>query len=253
MHELIANLPSGARVLDLGARTGSFHTERRDITVLRLDLEKPGERQSGAYIIGDAAHMPLKAGSLELVISNHSLEHFSDLQGALCEIGRVLKGGGGFYVAVPDATTLTDHIYRWMARGGGHVNAFRKPEDVIDAVHKETGLEYRGGYPLYSSLSFLNRRNIRGRRGKKMILFLGGSERFLAMLMWGLKRVDRWFGTRLSLYGWTFYFGSARPERDCAWLNVCVRCGCGCPDEAAAALARGHWWRCACGGANLLA
>lgn len=252
MYELIANLPAGARVLDLGARAGSFHTERRDIAVVRLDLENPGERQSGAYIIGDAARMPLKAGSFELVVSNHSLEHFSDLRGALKEIRRVLKSDGGLFVAVPDATTLTDRIYRWMARGGGHVNAFRRPDDVIHPVCEETGLEYRGGYVLYSSLSFLNRRNIPGRRGKKMVLFFGGSERFLALLMWSLKRADTWFKTRLSVYGWTFYFGSAQPERDRAWPNVCVRCGAGQADEAAAALATGRRWRCPCGGLNLL-
>jgi SAM-dependent methyltransferase len=245
MNDLIANLPSRARVLDLGARSGSFRSDRGDITVVRLDLENPGERQSGAYIIGDAACMPLSAGSFELVISNHSLEHFSDMHGALREIGRVLKPGGGLYIAVPDATTLTDRIYRWLGRGGGHVNAFRRPEDVIDAVRRDTGLEYRGGYVLYSGLSFLNRRNISGRRGKKMVLFLGGSERLLSLLLWTLKRIDRLTGTRLAIYGWTFFFGSATPDRHEPWPNVCVRCGAGLPTAA-------RIWTCpSCGCHNL--
>ena len=44
--------------------------------------------------------------------------------------------------------------------------------------------------------------------------------------MWLLRRIDRAFGTRLSIYGWAFYFGSAAPPEPAEfWQNVCVRCG----------------------------
>ncbi len=50
MMELIARLPAGARVLDLGAAAGSFPATRRDIVVVRLDLEpRPGVR-AGSYV-----------------------------------------------------------------------------------------------------------------------------------------------------------------------------------------------------------
>ena len=39
MNHLLAALPAGSRVLDLGARTGSLHTECRDLFLVRLDLE----------------------------------------------------------------------------------------------------------------------------------------------------------------------------------------------------------------------
>src|SRR6266536_3947082 len=51
--ELIQSLRPGARVLDLGARSGSFDTGRADIPVVRLDLEVPLSRKPGAYIRGD--------------------------------------------------------------------------------------------------------------------------------------------------------------------------------------------------------
>ena len=42
----------------------------------------------------DAAHLPFATASFDAVISNHSLEHFAQLDAALVEIGRVLKRPG---------------------------------------------------------------------------------------------------------------------------------------------------------------
>ena len=259
MDDLIEKLPPGARILDLGARTGSFHTDRTDVTVVRLDMEIPETRKSGAYVSADAARMPFASGSFGLIVSNHSLEHFRELDATLREMARVLARHGAIYIAVPDVTTLTDRIYRWMARGGGHVNAFRSPAQVIALVEQRTGQPHRATIVLYSGLSFLNRHNIKGWPGKKIIFFAFGVEHYLAVLMWLLRRIDRAFGTRLSVYGWTFYFGNAEPARAEEWRNVCVRCGAGHPDADAAAAAHRLWWgpkawRCSlCGGFNLLA
>jgi SAM-dependent methyltransferase len=258
MDDLIDKLPAHSRVLDLGARSGSFHTERTDLTVVRLDMEIPAGRKSGAYISADAARMPFRDGAFELIVSNHSLEHFRELEATLREMGRVLRRDGALYIAVPDATTLTDRIYRWMARGGGHVNAFRSPQDVTGVVERLTGLPHRSTIVLYTGLSFLNWHNTKGWPGKKIIFFGFGSERYLALFVWLLKRIDKTFGTRLGVYGWVFYFGCAEPERTDEWVNVCVRCGAGHPAADAAAAARRLWWgpksyRClVCGGFNLL-
>src|SRR5215469_8486390 len=163
MHELVAALPAGARVLDLGARSGSFETSRRDIQVVRLDLEIQTRRGSGSYVAGDAARMPFAANSFDLVISNHSLEHFVQLEATVREIGRVARPGGALFAAVPDAGTLADRIYRWMGRGGGHVNAFVSADQVSGLVTRITGLSLRSTRPLWSSLSFMNAHNRRGR------------------------------------------------------------------------------------------
>jgi SAM-dependent methyltransferase len=249
MHELLAALPAGARVLDLGARSGSFETARRGIHVVRLDLEIQTRRGSGSYVAGDAARMPFAANTFDLVVSNHSLEHFVALEATVREIGRVARRGGALFVAVPDAGTLTDRIYRWMGRGGGHVNAFRSPGQVIELVERLTGLKHGGTRALISSFSFLNARNIAGRRQRKLALFGFGSERYLAVWAWLLRGADRLLGTRLSHYGWSFYFGNAAPAAEETWVNVCVRCGSGHPAKSLpGALA----YRCpSCGGWNL--
>lgn len=231
MLNLIAALPPGARVLDLGARCGSFQTERADIVVVRADLAVPDSRGAGCYAAADAARLPFSAGAFDLIVSNHSLEHFSELELTVREIGRVIRAGGGLYVAVPDAGTLSDRIYRWVGRGGGHVNPFRSPEEVIRLVERLTGLPHRATRPLISSLSFLNRRNIPGRGPRRALLFGFGHEGFLAVWTWALRQLDRVLGTRLSHYGWMFYFGGLQaPQSTQPWTNVCVRCGSGHPE-----------------------
>jgi SAM-dependent methyltransferase len=252
--DLVKNLPAGARVLDLGARAGSFETTRRDLLIVRLDLEIVPARGAGWYVAGDAARLPFRSGAFDLVISNHSLEHFADLEETLREIGRVTRPDGALYAAVPDAGTLSDRIYRWLGKGGGHVNPFHSARDVAALVERLTGLPHRATRVLYSSLSFLNRHNFVSRPPRKIALFAFGNERFLAILMWLL----RLGGGRLSRYGWALYFGQveARGELE-PWINVCVRCGAGYAEaflrSTGAIDGRKRWYRCpVCGGANLL-
>jgi SAM-dependent methyltransferase len=205
--------------------------------------------------------MPFASGSFDLAVSNHSLEHFPALHASLRELGRVLKPDSALYVAVPDSTTLADRIYRWLGRGGGHVNAFRSAPEVADLVTRSTGLPLRGTTVLFSSLSFLNAHNFVAPPPRRIALFAFGNEKFLAVSMWVLRALDRRLGTRLSQYGWSFRFGNtagASPGE--VWVNVCVRCGSGHSEpflrnhaqlRRVAGLFRTY--RCpACGGFNLL-
>jgi len=228
MLPLIENLPPGARVLDLGAGPGSFRCERQDVTVVRVDLEMPHRLGQGSYVLGDAARLPFAPASFDLVVSNHSLEHFTELDATVREIGRVVKPDGLLYVAVPNAATLADRIYRWLGRGGGHVNPFRAPEEVASLVTRFTGLPLRSTTVLFSSFSFLNRHNFVTPPPRRIALFAFGNELFLAVSLWILRGLDRRCGTGLSRYGWAFRFGNAAgTETTEVWINVCVRCGSG--------------------------
>lgn len=231
MMDILETLPPGSLVLDLGARTGSFPASATGLTVVRLDLEAPPAGASGAYVRADAARLPFRGGCFAAIVANHSLEHFADLENSVREIGRVAGRDAIVYISVPDAGTLTDRIYRWLGRGGGHVNAFRRPADVIVPVEQWAGLPHRSTTLLFSSLAFLNAHNFTARPPRRIALFAFGNERFLAWFTWALRILDRALGTRLSVYGWAFRFGGAAPEgaRD-AWVNVCVRCGSGAPE-----------------------
>jgi SAM-dependent methyltransferase len=219
-------------VLDLGCAKGSFDPRLCPAHVVRLDLESTPSG-SADFIRADAAALPFSDASFDLVVSNHSLEHITRLDAALPEIARILKPGAVLYAAVPDASTITDRLYRWLARGGGHVNAFRSLGQFSAIVESGTGLRLRQSRILCTSLSFLNRRNHPSRPPRKLWLLGGGNETVLRYLTWTMRQSDRLWGTRASVYGWSCVFGNgdagAAPVSEPPWTNVCVRCGSGHP------------------------
>ena len=231
MHEILRNLPAGSFILDLGCAQGSFPQEATSATVIRVDRDAPaGAATLSSFIQSDAAKLPFRNRTFAAVISNHSLEHFDDLTGALREIGRVIQPDGSLFVAVPDASTLTDKIYRWLGKGGGHVNAFTSAEETAALIAAATGLHHVATRTLCSSLSFLNRRKSPRPTPRRLLLLGGGYEWSLFLYAWLSRRLDRWLNTRTSVYGWAFYFGNvAEPIDTTTWVNVCLRCGSGCP------------------------
>ena len=228
MDEILRLLKSRSHVLDLGSGSGSFQCSRPDITVVRADLGKPSNPPV-RFVICSANSLPFRDKFFEAVVCNHSMEHFEKLQDCVAEIARTLAPSGFLYISVPDASTLTDKLYRWLARGGGHVNAFTDVHKVPDLIASASGLRLAGARVLFTSLSFLNRGNIVSKRPRKALLLGNGNETVLKLGTLVLRYLDRCFGWRTSVYGWAYYFGDV-PDVDCStWSNVCVRCGSGHP------------------------
>jgi methyltransferase family protein len=227
MHELLRALSPGAFVLDLGCAGGSFRTDAYPITVVRVDLESASPAVSN-FAHADAARLPFRDHCFDLIVSNHSLEHFENLAGALAEIGRVAKPSAALYVSVPDATTVSDRLYRWLARGGGHVNPFSNAQELALHIQNATGFKHVATRILCTSLSFLNRKNSPARRPRRLLLLGDGTEASLHFISYLSRWSDRFLRTRLSVYGWALYFGNVRVPIDChPWTNVCVCCGSG--------------------------
>lgn len=230
MDEILKELPVGALVLDLGSAQGSFSRDSTLATAIRFDQEAPARVDGEIVVLGNAAYLPFADRVFQAVISNHSLEHFQDLERSLEEIGRVIDPRGALFVSVPDASTLTDKLYRWLARGGGHVNAFFSPEEVISAIERTTGLGHVATKTLCSSLSFLNRRDSPRPRPRRLLLLGGGFEWSLLLYTWVSRRIDCFLHARTSVYGWAFYFGEISSHVSTGTnLNVCIRCGSGTP------------------------
>jgi SAM-dependent methyltransferase len=227
MLNLLRRLPANARILDLGCGNGSFDASGLDATVIGVDLET-GWSPPRNFVLGDASALPFAAGAFHCVISNNSLEHVPDLDGCLAEIKRVLKPDGWLYAAVPDSTTLTDRLYRWLADGGGHVNPFPSAVGFSQKIEKATSLPHCGTRTLCSSLCFLNRKLRRSRPPRRLFFLGGGTETSLLVATYIFRLLDRLFQTRLIVYGWAFYFGKASDQMEpVTWTNVCILCGAG--------------------------
>jgi len=230
MHELLRHLPSGGRVLDLGSRTGSFSSESCPAAlVVRVDLERPGDKDKG-FIQADAARLPFASGCFDAIVSNHSLEHMGELACVLSEIGRVIKPGGALYVAVPDASTFSDWMYRWVYHGGGHINPFRSRAELAGVITAATNLPLVASRDLATSFGFLERSYFHPRPPRRMWLFANGNRAVIVWMGYLALLVDRVFGTRLGAYGWAMYFGRLEePIGTAVWRNVCVTCGSASP------------------------
>lgn len=227
MDEILTQLPADSFVLDLGAQKGSFASKRTKAKPIRLDAA-PLQAGGELVVCANAADLPFSDRFFAAIIANHSLEHFENLRACLREIGRVIRNDGALFVSVPDSTTFTDRLYRWLACGGGHVNPFASATELARCIELETGLTHVATRTLYSSLSFLNRRNSFELPPRRLWLLGNGSEWSLAFYVWFSRFIDRMFGFRSSVYGWAMYFGNiAGPIDSSIRSNVCIRCGSG--------------------------
>jgi SAM-dependent methyltransferase len=231
VHEILENFGPGQRILDLGSGAGSFPSSFGPFIAIRADLDYPPTSAEN-FAQADAASLPFPDHTFDALISNHSLEHFHDLSGALSEIGRVLKPTGALFIAVPDASTFGDRLYRWLTWGGGHVNPFTSAQELAATIERATHLPHVQTRTLCASLSFLNRRTFRIRRPKRYLLVGNGTAISLHLFTWFARLSDRLFGTRIGVYGWALYFGSFPVPIDTdVWSNVCIRCGSGAQSE----------------------
>ena len=232
MIEILRHLPPGARVLDVGALTGSFPTDYcPGAVVVRVDLELPAPGTCPGFVQADAGCLPFPDRCFDAVIANHSLEHIRGLPTALGEIGRVVRPDGSLFVAVPDASTFSDRLFRFAYQdNSGHINPFCSADALAADITRATSLELKATRSLYSSFEYLNRYYFPARGSWRLRAVGNGNRRCIVALSYATRLFDRVFHTRTSAYGWAFYFGNLDEEvEQGSWSNVCVGCGAGHP------------------------
>jgi SAM-dependent methyltransferase len=97
----MVGLDGVGRILELGAWDGMVGRElaQRGIQAVALDVVMDGldaraRRDGVRFVQSDAGHIALASGSIDLVCSFGSLEHFPRPDRALAEVHRVLRSGG---------------------------------------------------------------------------------------------------------------------------------------------------------------
>jgi 2-polyprenyl-3-methyl-5-hydroxy-6-metoxy-1,4-benzoquinol methylase len=113
---LLAHVPAGARVLDVGCGEGRF-TEalaEHGARVVGVDVaEEPLRRARARRLelellrVAPAGPWPLEDASFDVVWAGEVIEHVADTAGWLSEVRRVLRSGGALALSTPAHERLT--------------------------------------------------------------------------------------------------------------------------------------------------
>jgi SAM-dependent methyltransferase len=242
MDNLVQRLSQDAWVVDIGAGPGSFDYRSTRAHVLSVDLafDDVGRHKDGS-VKAPADRLPLADGVVDVVVCNHSLEHFPNPGRALGEVDRVLKPGGFCWIAIPDGHSLDDRLYRFLFSGGGHLSRFSL-ESFLRILGSATELNLVSFKDLYSGFVYLappDRDRLKYYPQPARAFFSVGPARGVRLLARWLahltRRLDRRLGTHTSRYGWGFVLQKSplggEIRRMPRYVNVCVGCGTGHPTE----------------------
>jgi len=139
-------------ILDVGAGTGyctaQLLAKYAQAKIIAVDMAQPmllqaqhrlslWQRLRGRcrFIVGDVERLPLANNSVDLIISNLTLQWCNDLPGALAEFERVLTPGGALFFTTFGPDTLRELRESWsQVNGYSHVNNFIDMHDIGDML-----------------------------------------------------------------------------------------------------------------------
>ncbi|PPD04368.1 MAG: malonyl-[acyl-carrier protein] O-methyltransferase BioC [Methylobacter sp.] len=179
-------------VLDLGCGTGYLtkalqnsltfdHLFAVDIALPMLVFcrEKNLQRSNFSPICADAANLPFRSGSIDLITANLVLQWLSDLHGALMEIKRLLKPCGQLLFSTFGPQTLQELKQAWaQVDQFSHVNEFYHLEAIrsfllscgfknIVITSQNHVMQYDSVFALMRELKDLGAHNVTSGRNKQ--------------------------------------------------------------------------------------
>lgn len=144
--ELIGEWIEGSNIiLDIACGTGRFsdHISKKGFNVIGIDYSGEMLRQAVKkknknlnFIRGNAFNLPFKDSSFDSVIAMHFVYHYSDINGILKEMHRVVKKGG---VIIFDTNNYSIRSIPLVSKSKSGV--FLHPKRYIEDAAKGTGLE----------------------------------------------------------------------------------------------------------------
>jgi SAM-dependent methyltransferase len=232
MHELLRDLPAGGRVLDLGCGTGSFrYADFAHVQIVALDLTEPAAASGWPPHVrfrqGSADALPFPDETFDLVIANFVFEHTQDFTRAIVEAERVLARGGTLYLAVPNAKSFEDELYRALFAGGGHLQRFGL-RSILRTVYAHTGLKLMAFADWPAGFTFFEERE--------------GLRQFTLAVVEALRRSGR--GDLALRSNFLMAFRKMEGVGYRSIDRVCTYCGSSGVDEEPAVGETGPRWRC---------
>jgi SAM-dependent methyltransferase len=111
--QIVAALGDAETVLNVGAGTGSYEPEGRDVTAVEPSAEMIGQRaaDSAPVVQASAEDLPFPDGSFDASMAVLTAHHWTDLDAGLAEMLRVTRGR--VLIVAFDPTALAD---LWIAR-----------------------------------------------------------------------------------------------------------------------------------------
>ncbi len=211
----LAELPAGARVLDLGCGPGTV--DYANFPHLRFfgsdqyaDTGTARWPSNAALALADAERLPYADSVFDAALCGFAFEHFEDPRAALGELDRVVRPGGFLYLSIPRASSLQDRLYRFTLKGGGHLQRYSF-ESFLAMVYQETGFKLEGYAPAAGGYTWL--RDVPFGDTLYRLLFLS----FRAWAQAGRNPLEA------SDYLMLFRMGERRGYRRVEY--VCARCG----------------------------
>jgi len=144
-----AGVPSGSRVLDVGAGSCPYRRhfagckyETQDFVALRPDQLRDKHGYGQIDYVCDATEIPVEDGTFDVVLCTEVLEHVPDPVRVVRELGRVLRPGGILLLTAPLGSGL--HQLPFHFYGGYTPHWYIKT--LQEAGFDEIRIEANGGF-----------------------------------------------------------------------------------------------------------
>jgi SAM-dependent methyltransferase len=115
---LLAGVPQGGRVLEVGAGPGFLGGYARDRSPGRRWIASDVLETPWNDLVADGQQLPFAGGMIDAVVGLDLVHHLARPKAFFVEVARVLRPGGRLIVVEPWVTAFSFPVYRWLHEEG---------------------------------------------------------------------------------------------------------------------------------------